>query len=449
MKDIDFTHKDALISSDEIKDTAETLSGYVEKLSNIARDFNEKETIYDEAESSINLPFDEGTHKKVKDLVKKIKTTELKYVIVVGIGGSNLGTKAIYDAIRGTTDSFLTEDVPKIIFADTTSTKLLKGISEILKENIEKPEEVLVNIISKSGTTTESIANFEIIYSFLKNRFKNGDDIKNRVIVTTDHGSRLWEKAEECGIKVLSAPKNVGGRYSVFSTVGIFPLMLSKVNTEALLDGARIMRDKCIKNDVTENQALVSAVITYIHNKKGISINNNFFFNPHLESIGRWYRQLMGESIGKKYAIDGREVNSGITPIVSIGSTDLHSMSQLYLGGPKDKLTTFVYSQEESRDTYVPEDVFLEGLVEGIEGKKLVDIMDAIFSGVKEAYKNNKLPFVEISLEDTNEYTLGQFLQFKMIEMMYLAKLLEVNAFDQPNVEDYKGETRKILLEGK
>jgi glucose-6-phosphate isomerase len=241
----------------------------------------------------------------------------------------------------------------------------------------------------------------------------------------------------------------VGGRYSVFSAVGLFPLMLAGIDTEKLLKGARVMHDRCIKKDVSENPALASAALVYLHSQKGVSISNTFFFNPYLESVGKWYRQLMGESIGKKYSIEGKEVNAGITPIVSVGSTDLHSMVQLYLGGPKNKFTTFVYAPGNSKEIVVPKDLVFPSLAEGLPGKELSEIMSAIFNGVKEAYKKNNLPFVEVVLEDTSEYTLGQFLQFKMFEIMYLARLFEVNAFDQPNVEDYKKETRRILNEDK
>lgn len=451
MKDIKFKYNNTLIDWNKVQDTANTLSSYREHLSSIADGFNEKEVKYIESESSINLPFDINTYKEIKKVVEKVHTKSLKYIIIIGIGGSNLGTKAVLDGIRGTVDSFLEADTktPKIIFAGTTSSKLLDGIRNILKENIEKPEEVLVNVVSKSGTTTETMANFEIIYSFLKKHFGDSEILKNRIVITTDQESVLWNIARENKFELIAIPKNIVGRYSVFSSVGLFPLILSGVNTEQLLNGARVMRKACLKEDLLDNPALTSAVLIYLHNKKGISINNTFFFNPHIESIGKWYRQLLGESIGKKYSTDGKEVNTGITPIISIGSADLHSMTQLYLGGPKDKFTTFVYATEKSKEIIIPKNIIFPGLVDGMEGKELSSVMDAIFMGTKKAYKKNQLPFLEIILKEINEYTIGQFLQFKMIEMMYLASLFKVNAFDQPSVEDYKEETREILQKQK
>jgi len=449
MKDIEFTYKDSLINQDEVKETASVLTNYVERLLGVSKAAKTAsgEIDYSEAESSINLPFDFSVLDSVNTVVAKVHAKNLKYIIVVGIGGSNLGTKAIYDSLYGALDSLLTERTPKIIFADTNSPKLLKNIRTILEKNIEASEEVLLNVVSKSGTTVETISNFEEIYSLLVAKF--GDVIKKRVVVTTDDGSKLWEMAKKTGFELLSIPKVVGGRYSVFSAVGLFPLAVVGIDAQALLEGARTMHDKCIKEDVFENPALLSAILLYLHNKKGVTIHNSFFFNPELESLGKWYRQLVAESTGKKYTVDGKEVSAGITPIVSIGSTDLHSMAQLYLGGPKDKFTTFVYASRDNEEEIVPDQLVFPDLVEGIKGQGFAKITSAIFESVKETYKKEKLPFVEISFSKIDEYSLGQFLQFNMFEIMYLAKLLGVNAFDQPNVEDYKKEMRRMLIQGR
>lgn len=449
MKEMKLTYKDALVSWDDMWETAYTVADYTRHLSDIA---GEQGGRYEEPESSINLPVDAEIYAAVDAVAERARTTFLKYIIVVGIGGSNLGTKAVYDGIRGTLDPFFEPDrgeTPKIIFADTTSPRLLGDLEVFLERSVEVPKEVLINIVSKSGTTTETIADFEVLYSFLEKHFKGDEDVKKSVVVTTDRDSALWKQAEEKGFELLAVPKNIGGRYSVFSAVGLFPLLLAGINVKEMLAGARAMRERCIQSDVAKNPALSSAVLTYLHNQRGASISNTFFFNPHLESVGRWYRQLLGESIGKKYAFGGEEVNAGITPIISIGSTDLHSMAQLYFGGPKDKFTTFVYAPEESKGIVVPHESVFPMLAQGIGGKEVEEIMGAIFEGVKEAYKKNGLPFIEASLPDTNEYALGQFLQWKMMEMMYLAHLLNINAFDQPDVEDYKRETRRILHEGR
>lgn len=427
----------SLLEEDLIKKTASTLVNYVETLHKVVEADN-----YNADEASINLPADENLFDEVMKMRNEMVTSELKYIIDIGIGGSNLGTKAIYDALFGFFDLLEPDRFPKIIFADTTNPETLEKINTMLNAQLRSSDEVLINIISKSGGTSETISNAEIILRSLKEKFP---DINNRVIATTDEGSNLWIKADELNFAKLALPKIVGGRFSVFSAVGLLPLACCGVDIQKLRAGALRARQQSLALEASENPGLLSASILYLHSQNGKNINDNFFFNQELESIGKWYRQLMGESIGKEKDLKNKVVNSGITPTVSIGSTDLHSMAQLYIGGPKDKVTTFVYARTEA-EAANPEEMMLSGLVEGIAGKSARQIMNAILDGTKIAYKNVEHPFMEVVLDEVSEYTIGEFLQFKMIEMMYLGRLLNVSTFDQPNVEEYKKETKKILL---
>jgi glucose-6-phosphate isomerase len=155
----------------------------------------------------------------------------------------------------------------------------------------------------------------------------------------------------------------------------------------------------------------------------------------------------MAESIGKEFNKKGERVNAGMTPTVSIGSTDLHSMAQLYLGGPYDKFTTFVRIKNSHSHLKVQSVEGYSDLVPEIHGKSLMGIMNATLEGTKAAFRCGKRPYIEINLPDKSEYSVGQFLQFNMMEIIYLGKLLNVNPFDQPNVESYKKETRKKMSE--
>ncbi|MEO6509220.1 MAG: hypothetical protein ABIO02_04655 [Patescibacteria group bacterium] len=431
-----FSYKNSSrINPEHLSEVTARLTEYTEHLKNVISSQN-----YEHPESSINLPSDEeliSTVTKMKD--NKI-SSNLRYIIDIGIGGSNLGTKAIYDALYGYYDILQPERFPKIIFLDTTEETLLSPF-ETLMNSIQNKDEIIINAISKSGGTTESIANLEVVLQFLKQKFP---DIHERLVITTDENSKLWQRAKELGIDVLPIPKQVGGRFSVLSSVGLFPLACCGVDISSLLNGAKMMRDRCTTSGVDENPALISAAATFHHLKEGRTITDSFFFAPQLESVGKWYRQLTGESLGKEKDLEGNTVHAGITPTVSIGSTDLHSVGQLYLGGPRDKVTTFIYTTTESTSITVPANLEFP-LVEGIQNKKLSDIMKAIREGVKIAYTKQELPFMEVALETINEQSLGEFLQFKMIEMMYLGKLLNVNTFDQPHVELYKTETKEIL----
>lgn len=422
------------INQQNILDVQASLKPYIEQLQKVAYSHT-----YDASESSINLPSDAALLKTVLEM-KQAKTTDaLKYIIDIGIGGSNLGAKAVYDAFFGQYDVLEPNRFPKIIFLDTTNEQFLSSALSLIN-TIQNPNELIVNAISKSGGTTETIANLEIILDSLLKKF--GEAAMERCIITTDEGSKLWEAADKQNIAVLPIPKQVGGRFSVFSAAGLFPLACCGVNIESLLKGAGDMKMQCIQE--TENPALISAAVTYNHSKKGKNISDSFFFLPQLESVGKWYRQLTGESLGKEHNLEGNIVHTGITPTVSIGSTDLHSVGQLYLGGPKDKITTFIYSNNNPSKIKVPSTLKLP-LVQGIENKSPSEIMYAIREGVKAAYKKQGLPFMELAFENVNEYELGAFFQFKMIEIMYLGKLMNVNTFDQPHVELYKTETKKIL----
>lgn len=428
--------KSSMLPVEDVRKTAETLQEYTVRLQEVA-----KKGTYEEAESSINLPADKSITEQSIALKTKLVPPAFKYFIDIGIGGSNLGAKAVYDALYGFFDVIQPDRFAKMIFADTNDPEFLHRLAEFLKTKIASLDEVIINIISKSGGTTETVSNFEIIFAALHEKFP---DIAKRVVVTTDEGSKLWNTAKEKDLEILTLPKPVGGRYCVFSNVGLFPLACAGVDIQSLIAGARDMRDTCISSADT-NPAVLSASILYLHSKAGKNINDNFIFHGELESVGKWYRQLMGESIGKEHDLDGKVVNAGITPTVSIGSTDLHSMAQLYYGGPRDKITTFISTEKNREDATVPASQYLEGLVPTVSGKNASFIMHAIAQAVKISYTHQSMPFTEVIWEDVSPRAIGAFLQFKMIEMMYLAQLMNVNAFDQPHVEIYKVEMKKIL----
>jgi glucose-6-phosphate isomerase len=411
------------------------LRPYTERLRHI-----HKSGTYDEAESSLNLAADEALLEQVKEVASQKTSPALRYNIVVGIGGSNLGTKAVYDAIMGARDAMEATTLPKLLFAETTDPEWLGRATELI-DTLTSPDEMLITLISKSGGTTETIANFEILMAALRGKFSDAN-VNDRVVAITDEGSRLWEAAGAKGMARLGIPKQVGGRYSVLSAVGLLPLLVADVDIANLRQGARDVLEQCLNGE--QNLAAQSAAVLAAAQQKGFHINDNFFFHPELESAGKWYRQLMGESVGKEQSLSGKTVHAGITPTVSLGSTDLHSVGQLYLGGPKDKFTTFV-STQKSQAVSVPSERIFPELVPAISGKTAEDIMTAILEGVKVAYQKAGLPYMEVVLESVDEHSLGAYLQFKMLEMMYLGQLLDVNSFDQPNVEAYKVETKKIL----
>lgn len=393
--------------------------------------------VYDAAESSLHLPDDTDSVGRAQALAAEKSGGRLKYHIVVGIGGSNLGTRAIYDALRGQQD-MLPQHFPRLIFAETTDPEWFAQ-AQLLVNTLQSKDEVLVSVISKSGGTTETIANFEIIANMLASKL---GPISDRFVAITDEGSQLWELAHAQGIATLPIPAPVGGRYSVLSAVGLFPLATIGINVHKLCAGARQLLDHCLGGQ--QNYAAQSAAVLALQYKQGRIMHDTFLFHPELESLGKWYRQLMGESIGKEHDISGAVVHTGITPTVSLGSTDLHSVGQLYLGGPKDKITTFV-SAKPAGGIGMPQQRVFPELLPMLTAKTAEDIMDAILKGVQVAYQKADLPYMDVVLDALDEQSLGAFLQFKMLEMMYLGTMLNVNSFDQPNVEAYKIETKRLL----
>lgn len=408
------------------------LEPYTERL----RDIRKSEA-YTEYESSLNLPNDTVLLDKVKNVAQAVVTPEIKYSIVIGIGGSNLGTKAVYDTIFGARDLLEPNRFPKMLFAETTDPEWLAAAQKLLKD-LRSPEEVLITVISKSGGTTETLANFEVLMQALSETLGN---VTSRVVVITDEGSKLWDAAGARQLQRLAIPAPVGGRYSVLSAVGLLPLLSVGIDIEQLRKGASDMLDRVLGED---NIAAVSAAVLAQSRERGCVINDNFYFHPELESVGKWYRQLMGESVGKEKSLSGDTVHAGITPTVSLGSTDLHSVGQLYLGGPKDKLTTFVSSTHVA-EVNVPGERIFPDLVPMVTKKTAQQIMTAILAGTQIAYRKAELPYMEVILDNLDAYSVGAYLQFKMVEMMYLGQLLQVNSFDQPNVESYKIETKRLL----
>lgn len=417
-----------LVSSVEMERIKKKVLPYLRNLKKIAGSVR-----YTHHESSIILPADKKQIQKITKLASLFQSDELKLVIVIGIGGSNLGAKAVYDALAKT---FFAQ--PKLVWLDTLSAPLLSQVVGYVEHEKLRAKNIVINLITKSGTTLESIANFETLVGALEARIGS---LGKRIVVTTDEKSVLHNTAKKLGMHILVIPSNVGGRFSVFSAVGLFPLALAKIDITELCDGALTMRNACF--DET-SIAPCSAAFLYYWHENGIRVHDIFLFNPELESLGKWYRQLLAESIGKKDDKNGKEIRAGILPTVTIGSTDLHSMAQLYFGGSRIHITTFVYAKQLPTQIRVPRETTL-GVIENVKGLSYKKLMGAVYEGVKKTYQLEKMPFMEVQLTAIDEWSIGACMQWKMMEVMLLGYLLNINAFDQPAVELYKKEVRNAF----
>lgn len=394
-------------------------------------------TAYKDPRSSINLPDDTDLLSAVRKILPKYASFDV--LVVIGIGGSNLGTLAVHEAL--TPISYEPHNRPKIIFAETVDPHTALIQRQCIEDCLAAGKRVVVNVISKSGTTLETVANAGyLLEPFAAHRIP----LQDHVVVTTDDQSALWHYAKGAGYDCLTVPAAIGGRYSVYSPVGLFPLGLMGIDLDVLLQGARTMRDLCLTGGISENPAALGAAILAGHYAADIHIHDLFFFSTALEATGKWYRQLLAESIGKEHARTGEQANVGITPTVSIGSSDLHSMVQLYLAGPRDRYTTFLRLRQ-SRDINVPRSGAFARLSEFTAGASFSELYNALLDGTQHAYANDNRPFTTLTIQDLSAQSMGELLQFFMMQTMFLGALLNVNPFDQPAVARYKAETERIL----
>ncbi len=395
---------------------------------------------YEIPEDALRLPVDAHLLEDVRHVAERFVSTRLKYVVVVGIGGSNLGTEAVYNATLGAR-TYLTEHIPKLLVLDTLSASAHNAVVERLTICADLEEFVIV-IVSKSGTTTETIANASCLLEKLTEHFGS---VTKRVVVISDTHSPLDRWAEDEGIYSLAIPEKVGGRWSALSAVGLLPLLLTGVNIPDLRKGAAHLLPTVTSTDVAENPALRLAFALLAALARGAHILDLFIFDPDGEALGKWTRQLFAESLGKEMTRKGNAVGGTLTPTVAIGSTDLHSVAQLNLAGMKDKVTLFIRSGTHGM-MVIPKNDPLAALVPGLAGKDAAEIMRAISGGTQAAYTKRALPHMD--LEFPSGFTaeaIGEYMTLMMATVMYMAELLDVNAFDQPAVEEYKSETRRIL----
>ncbi len=395
-----------------------------------------KTKTYEHPEEFVRLPFDPSVYAETVGMVERLWSTQLKYVVVIGIGGSNLGAQAVYEAIRGRWGD-IEDKHPLAMFFDTCEPRGLEEGAEFLATHLANMHEIVINIISKSGTTVESAVNADIILDRLIPLFP---EIHMRVVVTTDVGSPLAALAHKEGFQMLPIPKPIGGRFSVFTPVGLFPLGLLGVDLEALRTGAQEVYESAIrKKDMHARRATEAIYQAYT---KGVTIYDIFFFNPEFESLGKWSRQLFAESLGKEKDLEGRTVRAGILPIISIGSTDLHSMLQLYLAGPKNMFTTMVRTKNFTHTHGVASKF---SALAGVKGSTPKEATEAIYRSVIGSYRAHDISVSELILPDLLPYAVGGYMAWFTIVVYFLAGLMHVNPFDQPNVEDYKKATKAAL----
>ena len=420
--------------------TQKQLHSYEPKLKTIIENIqSSKSSGYQTPYASINLLHDENYFEQILDLINHKKALNPHAIVLVGIGGSSLGARAIWQACQ----PYIDFQTPLFICAETTDPDLTAQQLALVDGLLNQKKHVLIIVASKSGTTTETIAQFLLFEQILIRHHPSS--YHKYIVAITDKNSALWNYAVKEHYCLLEVPALVGGRFSVMSAIGLFPLGILGIDIATLRNSARNMLDSCLDAKLENNPAAITAAFLHLHYQQGIAISDLFIFSTYLIDLGNWYRQLIAESLGKQKNGSGAPIRVGITPTVSLGSTDLHSMAQLYLAGPIARTTLFVTLDNYRYTVTVPKSIRTESLDTQVQGKSLNQIMQAIAQGTQQAYKEQQLPFLDIHLATTDGAAVGQYMQYAMITVIYLAHLLEINPFDQPQVELYKQQTRKIL----
>ena len=375
---------------------------------------------------------------RIKETAKKINETS-DYLVCIGIGGSYLGARAVYEALLP-----LKNGKTKLLFSGNSMSE--REIKKILKEIDGK--DFSLNVISKSGTTLEPALAFRIFKEELIKKYGK-TEAKNRIFVTTDPESGvLREEANREGYTSFEIPLGVGGRYSVLSAVGLFPLAVAGVDVEKLLDGARECKLSQTSPEKIEDSTLVSYAFTrfYLYDEENCDVEVLASFEPSLMYFNEWWKQLFGESEGKD--------KQGIFPASVIYSTDLHSLGQYLQDGRRNIFETFLRfgapSPKRENPVFVPKLNDDSDGLKYLEGKTLAEISETALSATISAHSSGGISTIEISVEDedgfgVSEKSLGFLIFFFETACAISAMLHGVDPFDQPGVEKYKKEMFRLL----
>ncbi len=382
----------------------------------------------------LDLPF--SSEAWVRDIVQKAreKSKGMETCLVLGIGGSSLGGKALRDAIKSPLYNEMSQErrrgFPRLYFAENIDPETFMTFL-----SLRMPNKTLVVAISKSGGTAETMSQFLIAVDWLKRNL--GNTYANHIVAITDpKEGPLRGIAEEEGFDTLDIPKNVGGRFSVLTPVGLFPAAVIGIDIKTLLEGARAMAKRCETPNLADNPAYLNAVIHHCYDvKRGKPLSVMMPYADSLLSFADWYRQLYAESLGKRLDRQGREVFSGPTPIRALGATDQHSQLQLYMEGPFNKVITFIRVEHFRWDVEIPYPLSYQTSLDYLPNHTLGQLIGFEQFATAHALKNNHRPTVTIKIETLDEYALGQLFYFYELQVALQGVLYNVNPFDQPGVE--------------
>lgn len=390
-----------------------------------------------------DLPYDQAdVVADIKAYAEEVKD-QFDAFVVLGIGGSALGPIAVQQAINHPKYNELSKEArggyPRFYVADNVDPENLAFLFDVI--DVEK---TLFNVISKSGSTSETMSQFMIIEKMLQEKL--GDDYAKNIVVTTDAvNGNLRPMVNKNGFKSFVIPAGVGGRFSELTAVGLLPAAMTGIDIEAMLAGAGYMDELCKAEDTFQNPGHMYGLLSYLAMESGKNIQVMMPYNDSLKFISDWFAQLWAESLGKKFDINKNVVNVGQTPVKALGATDQHSQVQLYAEGPFDKMIVFLGVDNYKRSLTIPEvygDIPSLGFLGGTTQDKLIQTeqMATEYALLKAGKMNMTLTMPEV-----NEFTLGQLLYLFEVATAFAGELMGIDAFDQPGVEEGKNATYALF----
>lgn len=385
----------------------------------------------------IDLPvnYDKNEFAAIKMAAEKIQG-DSEVLIVIGIGGSYLGARAAIEFLRHSFYNSVSKEIrktPEIYYVgNNISSTYINHLLEVVGDR-----DFSINMISKSGTTTEPAIAFRVFKKLLIEKYGKAEAGK-RIYATTDKSrGALKNLATEEGYESFVVPDDVGGRFSVLTAVGLLPIAVSGANIDKLMEGARSMRERCINNSFDENDSLKYAAVRNILLRKGKNIEILANYEPSLHFVSEWWKQLFGESEGKD--------QKGIFPAAVDLTTDLHSMGQFIQDGQRTMFETVVNLETSTHSIIIEEEaVDLDGL-NYLAGKSVDFINKSAMKGTLLAHTDGNVPNLIVNLPEQNEFYLGELFYFFEFACGVSGYMLGVNPFDQPGVESYKANMFALL----
>ena len=382
----------------------------------------------------IDLPvnYDREEFARIQKAAQKIKS-DSDILIVIGIGGSYLGARAAIELLKSPFYNNLKKDTPDIYFVGNNINPTY--LNEIL--SICEGKDVSVNIISKSGTTTEPALAFRVFRELLIEKY-GADEAKHRIYATTDKArSTLKELSDAEGYETFVVPDDVGGRFSVLTAVGLLPIAVAGIDIKALLDGAAAAREAYAEPDLSRNDCYKYAVLRNILYRKGKSVEMFITYDPAFAMMNEWLKQLFSESEGKD--------NKGLYPSSAVFSTDLHSLGQFIQEGSRIMFETVIRPEKPIQDYFVKNDPDNFDGLNFLSNQNMSVVNDKAFQGTVLAHTQGGVPNVILELPQMDEFHLGYLIYFFEKACAMSGYMLGVNPFNQPGVESYKNNMFALL----